>query len=281
MKENIRVIDSEIGPVIPVVDICELIGYSRSSLDRAIKGHTEKISPCQTFVTLPSSGGPQRFMCLNRKGMDYLFMIIHPSKSKMSLDELLEFRMATLARLGAEPPTLAEHQQGSALKDALIRNADIADVLIERYKYNPDTARSLAMAAVVEEVGEPAKPYRGPAMLPPPALPAGEMADMADPDFDRYFPLKKVAEMTRQTEDRVRNIFEIAGILAFANGIWHLTKLGEDFGKVFVYYPLYPHRMIEKKTIRYGPAAVDLVRRMSGQTELTGEGQGEARLARG
>jgi hypothetical protein len=73
--------------VMPVVDIADLLGYSRSAITKAIKDHEGKMSPCKTFLSLPTKGGYQQFLCLNRTGVDYLLIFIHPSKTRMSDDE--------------------------------------------------------------------------------------------------------------------------------------------------------------------------------------------------
>jgi hypothetical protein len=94
-----RVIDSPIGKVVPVVDLIELLGYSRSAIDKARKEHEGKMSPCETFMTFPTSGGPQPFLCLNRTGVDYLLIFIHPSKARMSDDAFLDFRRDILTKM--------------------------------------------------------------------------------------------------------------------------------------------------------------------------------------
>lgn len=96
-----RIIEgTEIGTVIPVADIADMIGYSRSALTKAIKANERKMNPCKTFISLPTTGGSQQFLCLNRAGVDYLFVLIHPAKARMDIDQLLEFRKGILEKLG-------------------------------------------------------------------------------------------------------------------------------------------------------------------------------------
>ena len=94
-----RILPSPIGPVIPVADLEEMIGYSRSAINKALKDYKEKIDPCKTFLSLPTPGGPQQCACLNRTGVDYLIILIHPSKARMDLDKLVEFRRAIFAKM--------------------------------------------------------------------------------------------------------------------------------------------------------------------------------------
>jgi hypothetical protein len=98
-QKDCRLIQSPIGTVIPIVDLIALLGYSRSAIDKARKDHEGKMSPCETFVILQTSGGPQSFLCLNRAGVDYLLLYIHPSKSRMSDDTFLEFRHDILTKM--------------------------------------------------------------------------------------------------------------------------------------------------------------------------------------
>ncbi len=107
MESWLRIADSPIGPVIPVLDIAKMIGYSRSGIDSAIEGFKEKMSPYKTYVSLPTPGGQQQFLCLNRTGVDYLFLIIHPSKSKLPLDQLLDLRKIALEKMDADRETAA------------------------------------------------------------------------------------------------------------------------------------------------------------------------------
>jgi hypothetical protein len=256
----------------PVVDIADMLGYSRSAINKAIKDHEGKINPCKTFLPLSTPGGFQQFVCLNREGVDYLLLFIHPAKTRMSDDEYIDFRHNLLERMSNGKPEIPKILPvDNPLAAALTRHADIADILIARYGYKPEIARNLAMQAVVTEQGEKAIIYRGPALLPA-AEPEAVLVELtgADPDFDKYFSLTKVAEFCKCTTDQARNILEKEKVLDNSNGLWHLTRYGESFGKVFTINPLHPHRLTEKKMIRYNPDAVELVKKhmAAGQSEL-------------
>ncbi len=108
-----RLIQSNIGPVIPVIDIEKLIGYSRSAINAKLKEHEDKIRPCETFVPLPTGRGNQRFRCLNRAGVDLLLAYIHPSKDRMSDDEYLALRSGILDTMGN---ALAEKKEIAPIK---------------------------------------------------------------------------------------------------------------------------------------------------------------------
>jgi hypothetical protein len=100
LPNGCRLIQSDIGPVIPVIDIEKLIGYSRSAINAKLKEHEDKIRPCETFVPLPTGRGNQRFRCLNRTGVNLLLAYIHPSKDRMSDDEYLALRSGILDKMG-------------------------------------------------------------------------------------------------------------------------------------------------------------------------------------
>lgn len=98
---KMRVLDSPIGKVVPVVDIAEMIGYHRSSITKAIQSNDEAFMGLKTFQTLPTTGGDQPFLCLNETGVDRLFLVISPSsKTKKDLFKRVEeFRLRAFGNL--------------------------------------------------------------------------------------------------------------------------------------------------------------------------------------
>lgn len=282
---GIRIIESEIGPVIPALDIAKNIGYTRSAITKAMERGKKKdkalFNGLTAYPRIETKHGIQPVLCLTPVGIDRLISILDPpSKSKAELCErIAAFRKSALSKSTDK----SIHETIPAAPDLIImslnRNADIAEILINRYDYDPVVAHNLAMTNVVNEVGDIALPWKGPAALPAPDLfpvaehrrwPEPALPPEADPDFDRYFSLRKIAEIVKESEDRVRNILEKEGLLSYSNTIWHLTRVGEQFGKVFTTYPLWPHRMTEKKNIRWSPAAIERVRihLSAGQTQL-------------
>lgn len=270
---NVRILPSDIGPAIPVVDIAENIGYTRSALTHAINRHTTLFNGFKTFKGLDTRRGNQQGVCLNNIGVGRLLMVLSPSKiNKAELKERLDaFRLKEFGKIESdESVALVPMEQlpcgedHDPLKESLNRNADIAEILISRYEYDPVVARRIAIQNVINEIGDAALPWKGPAMLPaatePETPPAVSLPPEADPDFDRYFSLKKISNIVHEPEDRVRNILEKEGLLSYAHGIWHLTMLGQKFGKVFITYPQWPHRTYEQKNIRWSPAAIERVK---------------------
>lgn len=276
---TLRIIQTADGPVVPIVDIAAGIGYTRSAISKMLKRYPEAFNGLSVIQPVETgSRGVQHMICLTREGVDQLLIRLEPaSTTKPELREKVQALKDRAFSNHHEAPLAAT----TPLIDSLNRNADIADILVDRYNYQPEVARSLAMAAVVEECGGPALIFKGPAMLSAPkaeesvpALPLMSCSKCimseADPEFEKYFSLRKVAEYTGLQEDRVRNILEKSGLLHWEHGIWHLTQVGKQFGKVFTTYPLAPHRMTEKKMIRWSPAAIERVKTYvsAGQAQL-------------
>ncbi|MGA9622055.1 hypothetical protein [Methanoregula sp.] len=267
-NKEIRVIENNGDVWIPISDLANAWGIDRSTPDKMVARNPQVFDGVSATV-LDKASTPMS--CVNERGL-YLLM------GKISTGRLKDKEArAAVTRFQRWFPELiqryrkreigevASHPASDLLIASLHRNADIAEILIARYAYDAQVARSIAMANVVNEIGDAALPWKGPAALTDPSLP-----DDADPDFEKYFSLKKICEMCRITRDEVVNILEKERIIAYTNGIWHLTGLGQQFGKTFRTYPLYPHRMMSKMNIRYSPAAINIIRGrlVSKQTEL-------------
>jgi len=93
--QTVRVIPSEIGPVIPVVDIAENIGYSRGSITNAITKNEVAFKGYTSFQALQTPGGTQQFLCLNQTGVERLLLLIRPAKKKGDLCQRVEAFRAT------------------------------------------------------------------------------------------------------------------------------------------------------------------------------------------
>jgi len=223
-----RILESEIGSVIPVADIAELIGYSRSAMSHAIKAYDEKMSPCKILVTLPSSGGPQPFLCLNREGVDYLFLIIHPTKkSGMSLDRLLELRKNILAKMDratkeitrAAPPV-------PALDEELTEAIHIAEVC----KKSPD----LFLSAVLEKHG---RKWLAAKLETAPGIIHGETGWynvsqlVAMCDDPQLTPERLNYYLWNNPKDPQRRPYQYRDM----NKLWRLTLLGQEHGEEYLY----------------------------------------------
>ena len=274
MTGDVRIIESEIGPVIPLVDIADQLHYTSSGLRKVVGRHPGTFQAEKVFIPIPTARGPQKGWCLTRKGMEDLILLISPGSGTKA--GLLEKRVEKF-HMGPAVPALSSPQSDPVIT-YLKRNAEIADILVKGYGYTEEVAHRLAMQDAVNKHGEVLAPFKAPALLPaadPQEPVAYEHCESClikeeDPDFDRYFSLRKIAEITHESEDRVRNILEKEGLLSYHHGVWHLTTLGQKFGKVFTHYPLFPHRLTKKNMIRWSPAAIERVKvhLSAGQTSL-------------
>ena len=136
MTTELRVIESEIGMVVPVADIAEMIGYHRSSITKAIQANEEAFKDLKTFQTLPTVGGLQPFLCLNETGVDRLFLVISPSsKTKKDLFKRVEeFRLKAFGNLSEHKQlTSGNNGTGNDLNSEITKAKMLAQATGEMY----------------------------------------------------------------------------------------------------------------------------------------------------
>ena len=71
-----RLIHTDIGPVIPVIDLADKIGYSRSALTNTIAKNEDLFKGFTVYESLETAGGIQQFLCVNSTGADRLLLVI-------------------------------------------------------------------------------------------------------------------------------------------------------------------------------------------------------------
>ena len=108
MTTELRVIESEIGKVTPVIDIADSIGYDRSSITKIIKSNSDIFGGTEVFCPLPTPGGEQRLRCINRIGLDRLMVLLKPARSRDSFDKFMEFKERALDRLNGDRLSTAQ-----------------------------------------------------------------------------------------------------------------------------------------------------------------------------
>lgn len=84
--KTLRALPSSIGTVIPVVDIAENLGYSRSAITKAIERNKELFEGLTSSETLPTTGGNQTFLCINNTGTERLILLLRPLKNRAALE---------------------------------------------------------------------------------------------------------------------------------------------------------------------------------------------------
>jgi len=224
-SSSMRILPSGIGPVIPVVDIADMIGYSRSAITKAIKDHEGKMSPCKTFIPLPTTGGEQQFLCLNRTGIDYLFLFIHPSKSRMNDDEFIDFRKTILDKTDnnghavteTSPDIRSELQQAKELAEVCGKPAEIFQAVVFKKHQMPEFAEVLQASGPIT----PSASERGFWMTP---RDIGRECALSAQQVNQYL---------------YNNNFQ------YPEGpIWRLTEKGEIYGEEFPFTTVYKHTEI-------------------------------------
>lgn len=281
MTPGLRLLDSPIGPVVPIMDITEQIGYSRSGATRVIQRNRASFAGLTAVVSIKTPAGTRHVKCLAQKGVEEFIKCLMPDP--VAYPELAarvnEFKIKALGipqELSMAPALPAAGPD--PVIETLQKNRQIADLLVDGYGYDKAVARKLAMQDAVNKHPEALGPFKGPILngdgqtAAPLALPAPaaelpqrckECAMLeADPDFETHFGIDTVAKSCGLTRTEALNVLEKQGIVAIRMGVTHLTRLGEvsKAGKVFTHYPLAPHRMTPKLMIRYSPVAIERIK---------------------
>jgi hypothetical protein len=103
---QMRVLDSLIGKVIPVVDIAENLGYNRSSITKAIARNAGVFEGLTLNQSLMTPGGTQDFLCLNQTGIERLILLLRPMKDRVDLFKRIEsFRAKAFGKLAEKETT--------------------------------------------------------------------------------------------------------------------------------------------------------------------------------
>ena len=110
----LRVVPSEIGPVVPVVDIAALINYSSDHLTKKIRENPDLFKGRQVLPDLPTAGGMQRCVCLDRVGFDRLLLLLKPAKTRDIFERIEAFRLKAFGQLAEKKeiaPVKPEHDE--------------------------------------------------------------------------------------------------------------------------------------------------------------------------
>lgn len=99
---ELRVIESNIGKVTPIIDIADSIGYDRTTIAKIIKSNSDIFGGTEVFCPLPTSGGDQNFRCVNRVGLDRLMILLKPARTRDSFEKFMEFKERALDRLNGD-----------------------------------------------------------------------------------------------------------------------------------------------------------------------------------
>ena len=262
MTEVLTIIESPIGPVMPVDEVAKKIGCGRATISNTVHKPENRalFAPYILMVRVKGKAGYRDKLCITKEGLDELIAHMRPIDRDGRSERIGTFRRALQTRKG-DVVTLP-------LSDVLIEYGKRARALAEDWDVDIAVARKVLMAAAVEKYPD-LTPCR--ALIPANSIPL-ELPEKtgsnssepelpkADPDYDRYFGIRDVAKFCQCQENQARKILVDEGVLAYQNDHVILTRYGERFGKVFTHYPEFPHRMVPHTLIRYSPEAVQLVR---------------------
>jgi hypothetical protein len=221
--QTVRVIPSEIGPVIPVVDISEMIGVDDSTISKKFKAFEKWLSPCSVFIPLSTTGGMQRFRCLNRKGFDRLLILMRPKKTgEESIDRLFELRESILEKMSTGGKEIVQTQN---LDTELQQARRIAELT--------DTDPRVMQAAALRKCGLP------------------EYADVLVPSVIHgengwYNPsgLVKLCNDPLLNAERLNWYLRNKGYQYRDGFLWRLTPEGMEHGKEYIYTAPSQHQEI-------------------------------------
>ena len=249
-----RIIDSPLGPVIPVIDIAKQVGCSRTTLSHTMQRHPALFKDVTSIQWLETPSGRQKHTCIAKSAVEDLISHLRPINRDNLPERIDTFRAAQIRKNSAVAP---------ALSDILAEYARQASVLAKDWDVNPAVAQKVSMATAVERYPD-LMPYRalvgGNASEEAPVSLALTPGLQADPDYDKFFSLRKLAQICQCEEKDARKILVDEGVIAYQNTHLILTHYGDRFGKIFKVTPEAPHRIYEESRIRYSPDAVQLVR---------------------
>jgi hypothetical protein len=122
----VRVIQSEIGPVVPVVDIADMIGYTSDHLTKKIRENPDVFKDRQVLTDLPTAGGMQKCTCLDRVGFDRLLLLLKPAKTRDVFEKIEAFRLKAFGQLAEHKEIVPVQQQPSGIIGELQEARELA-----------------------------------------------------------------------------------------------------------------------------------------------------------
>lgn len=269
--KEIRAIEYAGEVWVPIVDISEAWGMDRSTPTKIINRNPEIFAGLSTVVdvtsptklTTDSVGNTLR--CVNEQGVYVLALKVSAGRIKNK-----EVK-ATIIRFQKWVPELIQrYRKGELVEllpaknttDLVGEQLDLADMAIKRSGVPKEIAHSMAWATVGTITGnELNHSIAGYIKAQTKQLSLPEAIPQDKADYDSYFSRKQLCEFLKLPDAKILNTLESLNIIYFENRIWHLTKKGEQYGKVFMVMPGYPYRMTQKAWIKYNPGCVELLKK--------------------
>lgn len=262
--KTIRVIDQGQETWIPLADLATAWGIDRSTPDKIIERNGKAFYGLSATV-LDTTSTPMK--CLNERGL-YLMMgriEARRLKNKDAQDTIIRFQQwfpELIQKFRKKELVQTTLVTQSAL-DILNEQLDIADSIIKRTGVDKAQAHAFAIVLAGDKAGMDLQCYATyiKAQAKQEQLLLREILPTDKEDYDKYFSLTQIAGFLKLPTDKVRNVLESLNLIYYENQMWHLTRQGEKYGKVFMITPSYPYRMNQKPYIKYNPLALDILRK--------------------
>jgi hypothetical protein len=220
-----RVIPSSIGPVIPVVDIAENLGYTRSSITNTITKNKELFEGFISNEALPTIGGTQVFLCMNGTGIERLILLLRPMKNRAELCQRVEsFRAKAFGKLAEQKTVQQPVNPEAALK------ASLSTARLLATETGGDLAAFQKIALEKCGLGEWA-----------PALSTVSTIVHGEPGWHNA---TQLGEMAGLTAEQVNAYLYNKGFQYREGKIWRLNPTGEMHGKEYVFEATSGHREV-------------------------------------
>ena len=276
--KDIRAIEYNGDVWLPIVDIAEAWGMDRSTPTKIIARNQEIFIGLSSVVDitsankLPSDTIGNMVRCVNEEGVYVLALKVSAGrlKNKEVKKKIIRFQkwVPTLIKEFFKGNMIHRDQVQTQLLPAqtpaetLREQFEVAKVIVKETGLKKELADLYALTLTKEMTGLDLDRYIA-AIKPQTQQPLSLTAAIPDDkaDYERHFPLTKVAEFLNKPDSEIRNLLEQTfKLIYFQNKIWHLTKEGEKFARVFWVTPGAPYNMTQRPFIRYNDLLVKMLR---------------------
>ena len=93
-----RIIDSPLGPVIPVVDIAKQVGCSRTTISHTMQRHPALFKDVTSIQWLETPSGRQKHTCIAKSAVEDLISHLRPINRDNLPERIDTFRVAQIRK---------------------------------------------------------------------------------------------------------------------------------------------------------------------------------------
>lgn len=275
--KEVRVLSKDGNIWFPLVDLAEAWGTNRKTLDSITIRNDEVF---KDYVVVWNVAYPNEKQ-IESKNLNNYLKYVNEQGLYMLMGKVIAGRLKDpeakkrIIRFQKKVPELLRAiRAGEAIvvptkqilispKETIKELLDVADLIIERCNVPKEIAYSQALTLAGNQTklelattlagyikAQTTKQIRLPEAIPEDVV-----------DYERHHSITKLAGFLKLPVDKVRNVLESLNVIYFENGIWHLTKYGEKFGKKFMVTPGYPYSSRQRAYIKYNPDCVELLKK--------------------